>query len=173
MKSAPMSISKATPETQSESLSYSDGMNVALYALGPRARSRAELHAHLVKRNFELSTVEAVLDQLEIEGVLNDLEFAQLWSESRQRQKKMSKRLIIQELRVKGVSQDIIDEVMEEIDDESEYKLAYALAERKYRSCSHLEPEKIYSRISGALSRKGFSGGLTSRIIRELTGTNS
>ncbi len=164
-----MSISK----TDSEALTYSDAMNVALYALAPRARSRAELHTHLIKRNAQAEVADAVLDQLELEGLLNDLEFAQLWSESRQRQKKMSKRLIIQELRVKGVAQDIIDEAMEEIDDESEYKLAYALAERKYRSCSHLEPEKIYSRISGALSRKGFSGGLTSRIIRELTGTES
>lgn len=148
-------------------------MNVALYALAPRARSRAELHAHLIKRNFDDVTSEAVLDQLELEGLVNDLEFAQLWSESRQRQKKLSKRIISQELRVKGVAQDIIEEVIAEIDDESEYKLAYALAERKYRSCAHLDPEKIYSRISGALSRKGFSGGLTSRIIRELTGTES
>ncbi len=148
-------------------------MNVALYALAPRARSRAELHAHLIKRNFDDVTSEAVLDQLELEGLVNDLEFAQLWSESRQRQKKLSKRIISQELRVKGVAQDIIEEVIAEIDDESEYKLAYALAERKYRSCAHLDPEKIYSRISGVLSRKGFSGGLTSRIIRELTGTES
>ena len=124
----------------------------------------------MIKRNFEENVAEAVLDQLEIEGLVNDLEFAQLWSESRQRQKKLSKRIISQELRAKRVSQDIIDEVIAEIDDEDEYKLAYALAERKYRSCAHLDPEKIYSRISGALSRKGFSGGLTSRIIRELTG---
>ena len=148
-------------------------MNVALYALGPRARSRGELHDHLIKRNFEENVAEAVLDQLEIEGLVNDLEFAQLWSESRQRQKKLIKRIISQELRAKRVSQDIIDEVIAEIDDEDEYKLAYALAERKYRSCAHLDPEKIYSRISGALSRKGFSGGLTSRIIRELTGADS
>ncbi len=166
-----MSISK--PKAESETLTYSDAMNVALYALAPRARSRAELHTHLIKRNCDASIAEAVLDQLEIEGLLNDLEFAQLWSESRQRQKKMSKRIISQELRTKGVSQDIIEEVIAEIDDESEYKLAFALAERKYRSCAHLEPEKIYSRISGALSRKGFSGGLTSRIIRELTGADS
>ena len=174
MKPAQMSTSKSEKQTQElPSDSYSDAMNVALYALGPRARSRAELRAHLIKRNFEISTCENVLDQLEIEGLINDLEFAQLWSESRQRQKKMSKRIISQELRTKGVSQEIIDEVIEQIDDESEYKLAFALAERKYRSCSHLEAEKIYSRISGALSRKGFSGGLTSRIIRELTGADS
>ena len=169
MKPAQMLNSKQA-EPSEAGLTYSDAMNVALYALAPRARSRAELHAHLIKRNFDASIAGAVLDQLELEGLLNDLEFAQLWSESRQRQKKMSKRIISQELRTKGVSQDIIDEVIAEIDDESEYKLAYELAERKYRSCAHLEPEKIYSRISGALSRKGFSGGLTSRIIRDLTG---
>jgi regulatory protein len=174
MKPAQMLNSKnAQPSSESTGLTYSDAMNIALYALAPRARSRAELHAHLIKRNFDESIAEAVLDQLELEGLLNDLEFAQLWSESRQRQKKMSKRIISQELRTKGVSQDIIDEVIAEIDDESEYKLAYELAERKYRSCSHLEPEKIYGRISGALARKGFSGSLASRIIRELMGTHS
>ena len=41
-----------------------------------------------------------VLDELELQGLLNDLEFAQIWSESRQRQKKLSKRVIAQELRV-------------------------------------------------------------------------
>ena len=83
----------------------------------------------------------------------------------------MSKRVISSELRTKGVAQDIIDEVIAEIDDETEYQLAYSIAERKFRSCSHLEPEKIYSRLSGALARKGFSGGLSSRIIRELIAT--
>jgi regulatory protein len=100
--------------------------------------------------------------------LLNDLEFAQIWSESRQRQKKLSKRVIAQELRVKGVSQDIIDETIEKIDDEDEYKIAFELASRKYRSCSHLDPEVIYRRISGLLSRKGYNHSITGRIMREL-----
>ena len=83
MKPAQMLNSKKAEP--SEGLTYSDAMNIALYALAPRARSRAELHAHLIKRNFDASIAEAVLDQLELEGLLNDLEFAQLWSESRQR----------------------------------------------------------------------------------------
>jgi regulatory protein len=170
MKPAQMSTSKK--EAPSE-LTYSDAMNIALYALAPRARSRTELHEHLLKRNVTEEISEAVLDQLELEGLLNDLEFAQLWSESRQRQKKMSRRIISQELRMKGVAQDIIDEVIGEIGDDEEYARAYELAERKYRTCAHLEPEKIYGRISSLLARKGFSGGLASRIIRELTGADS
>jgi len=140
----------------------------ALYALAPRAKSRAELHAHLKKRGVEDEIASSVLDDLELQGLLNDLEFAQIWSESRQRQKKLSKRVIAQELRVKGDSQDIIDETIEKIDDEDEYKIAFELASRKYRSCSHLDQEVIYRRISGLLSRKGYNHSITGRIMREL-----
>jgi regulatory protein len=143
-------------------------MSSALHALAPRAKSRAELSTHLLKREIDSEIVDAVLDELELQGLLNDLEFANIWSESRQRQKKLSKRVIAGELRTKGVSQDIIDEVIEKIDDELEYQTAFTLAEKKFRSSKHLPPEKIYSRVSGVLNRKGFSSSITSRIIREL-----
>ena len=116
-------------------------MSIALFALAPRAKSRDELFKQLLKRGVESETANAVLDSLELQGLLNDLEFAKLWSESRQRSKKLSKRVIATELRGKGVAQDIITEVIEEIDDETEYAQAFLLAERKYRSISHLDPE--------------------------------
>ena len=143
-------------------------MDCALHALAPRARSRSELHDHLIKRGVEAEVAVGILDSLELQGLLNDLEFAKLWAESRQRQKKLSKRVISSELRQKGVAQDIIDETIDGIDDEDEYQMAYALAERKYRSCSHLDPEVAYRRISGLMARKGFSHSITSRIMREL-----
>ena len=145
---------------------------MALYALAPRAKSRDELFKQLLKRGVEVETANAVLDSLELQGLLNDLEFAKLWSESRQRAKKLSKRVIAGELRIKGVAQDIINEVIEEIDEESEYQQAFLLAERKYKSISHLDPEVVYRRISGLLARKGYGHGICARIMRELTGIN-
>ena len=90
-------------------------MSIALYALAPRAKSRDELFKQLLKRGVDADNANAVLDSLELQGLLNDLEFAKLWSESRQRAKKLSKRVIAGELRTKGVSQDIINEVIEEL----------------------------------------------------------
>ena len=147
---------------------YSYAETVAYYSLAPRARSRAELHQILLKRNVSEEIAISVLDNLELQGLLNDLEFAQLWSESRQRQKKLSKRVIVGELRMKGVAQDIIDEAVDSIDDEAEYAMAFQLAEKKYRSCSHLDPDVAYRRISSLLQRKGFNHSITSRIMREL-----
>ena len=147
---------------------YSDAMSMALYALAPRAKSRAELHTQLLKRGVEAEVSSNVLDSLELQGLLNDLEFAKIWSESRRRQKKLSSGVIIQELRTKGVAQDIIDEVMQESDPDEEYAMAYALAERKYRSCAHLDEMVIYRRVHSLLARKGFSHQVTNRILKEL-----
>ena len=141
---------------------------MALYALAPRAKSRAELHSQLLKRGVEAEISSAVLDSLELQGLLNDLEFAKIWSESRQRQKKLSSSLIIRELRGKGVPQDIIDEVMQDGDVEAEYQMALEIATRKYRSCAHLEEVVIYRRIQSLLARKGFNHQITERIMREL-----
>ncbi|MEI6649202.1 MAG: regulatory protein RecX [Actinomycetes bacterium] len=148
--------------------SFSEAESIALNALAPRARSRAELHAHLLKRGVDDGVAHSVLDHLELQGFLNDLEFAKIWSESRQRQKKLSKRVIAGELRVKGVAQDIIDEVIEGIDAGAEYQMALDLAARKYRSCSHLESEVIYRRVHSVLARKGFDHSTISAVLREV-----
>ena len=50
--------------------------------------------------------------------------------------------------------------------------MAMTLAERKYRSCSHLDHDVIYRRVHGLLSRKGFSHSISGRIMRELLGSN-
>lgn len=147
---------------------YSEAMTLALYALAPRAKSRAELHSQLLKRGVEREISSAVLDSLELQGLLNDLEFAQLWSESRRRQKKLSSNAITQELRSKGVAPDIIEEVMESSDIDAEYQMAFELAERKYRSCAHLDQMVIHRRVHSLLARKGFSYQITERIMREL-----
>ena len=147
---------------------YSEAMSLALYALAPRAKSRAELQVQLRKRGVASDTASAVLDSLELQGLLNDLEFAQLWMESRRRQKRLSVSAITQELRSKGVAQDIIDEVMQGSDLDAEYQMAFDLAERKYRSCAHLDHMVIYRRVHSLLARKGFSHQITERIMREL-----
>ena len=134
----------------------------------PLAPRVGELHAQLLARGVEPETSSNVLDSLELQGLLNDLEFAKIWTESRRRQKKLSRGVITQELRTKGVAQDIIDEVMQDSDPDAEYAMAFELAERKYRSCAHLDQMVIYRRVHSLLARKGFSHQVTERIMREL-----
>ena len=143
-------------------------MDCALHALAPRARSRSELHDHLIKRGVEAEVAVGILDSLELQGLLNDLEFAKLWAESRQRQKKLSKRVISSELRQKGVAQDIIDEALLAVSDDDELRMATELVEKKVRALSRLTPEVRKRRLFGLLARKGYHTGIALRVIQDL-----
>ncbi|HUW87606.1 MAG TPA: regulatory protein RecX [Candidatus Paceibacterota bacterium] len=147
---------------------YSLAQTIALVALAPRAKSRGELFAHLKKRGIAEDVANAVLYRLQEQGFVNDEEFARAWVESRQRTKKLSKRVIASELRGKGVEDEIIITVTSEIDDRLEYSIALDLALRKFRPISHLDSELIRRRIHGALARRGFSMSLINEVMREI-----
>ena len=109
-----------------------------------------------------------MLFRLQEQGFVNDEDFARAWSESRQRSKKLSRRIIAGELREKGVSSEIIEIVTSEIDPDAEYAIALELAARKYRPIAHLDPELIRRRVHGALMRKGFSSSVINSVMREI-----
>jgi len=147
---------------------YQVGTTIALTALGRRAKSRGELFTLLKKRGIPEEVANAVLFRLAERGFVNDHEFARYWSESRQRTKKVSKRIIGGELRSKGISSEIIERITGDISDDEEFANAMTFAERKARAVSSLSPEVACRRMCGALSRRGFSGPVISRVLAEL-----
>ena len=101
-------------------------------------------------------------------GLINDAEFAKAWTQSRHNSKKLSKRIIAGELRIRGVDQNSIDEALDEIDGEDEYRMAFGLAMKKYATMSRLEADVQIRRIQSLLQRKGFGFDVIGRVIREL-----
>ena len=147
---------------------YSIANTIALNALVVRAKSKGELLAHLKKRGVEDDVAQATIFRLQENGLINDEEFAKAWTQSRHTSKKLSKRIIAGELRTRGVDQSSIDQALDEIDDESEYRTAFSLGMKKYNTMSRLEPEVQIRRIQSLLQRKGFSFPTIARVIREL-----
>jgi len=147
---------------------YSIANTIALNALVTRAKSKGELLAHLKKRGIKDDVAQATIFRLQEKGLINDSEFAKAWTQSRHTSKKLSKRIIAGELRTRGVDQSSIDEALDEIDDESEYRTAFSLGMKKYNTMSRLQPEVQIRRIQSLLQRKGFSFPTIARVIREL-----
>jgi regulatory protein len=133
-----------------------------------RAKSKGELLAHLKTRGIEEDVAAATIFRLQEAGLVNDTEFARAWANSRHSHKKLSKRSIAGELRQKGVVQESIDQALDEIDDESEYRAAFDLAFKKYNTMSRLDPEVQVRRIQSLLGRKGFSFSTIGRVLKEL-----
>ncbi|MEY4444745.1 MAG: hypothetical protein RL301_824 [Actinomycetota bacterium] len=146
----------------------SAAQTIALNALAPRAKSRGELASHLKRRGVEDLAAEVVLDKLEKSGLVNDLEFARAWADSRMRAKNLSKRVIAGELREKGVSAELIAIALDEIDSDLEYRAALELGMRKARSLKRFDDETRQRRLISALQRKGFNFSVISAVLKEI-----
>ena len=141
---------------------------ICLNALAVRAKSRGELAAQLKRRGIPLEVATDVLDRLERSKLINDLDFARAWSKSRLSSKKISKRVLAQELRRKEVADDLIAIALDEISSDDEYEAALQLGERKARSLQNYAEDVRTRRITSALARKGYNYGIISRVLKEV-----
>jgi regulatory protein len=141
---------------------------ICLNALAVRAKSRGELAAQLKRRGIPLDVANEVLDRLERSKLINDLDFARAWSKSRLSSKKISKRVLAQELRRKEVADDLIAIALDEISSDDEYEAALQLGERKARSLQNYAEDVRERRITSALARKGYNYGIISRVLKEV-----
>ena len=133
-----------------------------------RARSRAELAEAMAKKAVPDDIIDEVLERFEAVGLVDDAQFASLWVEGQQRRMK-SGRVLRQELRRKGVDDDVISAALQETSDDADYTAALAFAAKRARSMTGLAPEVRYRRLAGALARRGFSSGLCHRVVHEVT----
>lgn len=137
----------------------------SLHYLSYRNRSEAEIRRHLERKELSPSAINAALDRLKEQSLVNDLNFAQEWVENRNTFRPRGKKALSSELYQKGISREIIQEVLQDLD---ERKLAMQLAQKKINRVKGLDREDFQKKLYGYLSRKGFHYGICKEIVREL-----
>lgn len=151
------------PEADQEAVAR----KILLDQLTGQARSRKELTDKLAKKDVLPEVAKRLLDRFEEVGLVDDRAFARAWVESRQPGKGLARRALAQELRRKGIDDDLAREALDEIDPADEEATARALVRKKLRSVAGFEPEKATRRLAGMLARKGYPPGLAFSVIRE------
>jgi len=136
-------------------------MNKALgYAfrlLKYRPRSKHELRQRLKRRGFSDSIITETLIFLKDKGLVDDLEFARIWVESRIK-KPLGIHRLKQELRIKGIDKNLIEQVIERVGSRyNEEETIGNLIQRRMERLRHIEPAKAKRRIFLYLLRRGFS----------------
>jgi regulatory protein len=140
---------------------------ILLDQLTGRARSRSDLATKLAQRNVPDDIATRLLDRFEEVGLVDDAAFARLWVEQRQPGRGLARRALAQELRRKGIDDDVAKEALDEIDTEDEVESARVLVRRKLRSVRGLDQQVAVRRLTGMLARKGHSSGVAYRVVRE------
>ena len=143
--------------------------NTAYRHLTIRPRSRAEVEKKLHDRSFPADIVHSVIDHLLRLGYLNDALFARQWAASRVRSRGFGRRRIEQELRLKGISRDIVRDTLAGLfKDASELEVARKEAEKKLKTLARIVPEVRKRRLAGFLERRGFTADIIRSVLRSL-----
>ncbi len=140
---------------------------ILLDQLTGRARTRSELADKLASRNVPGDIATRLLDRFEEVGLVDDAAFAREWVEQRQSGRGLARRALAQELRRKGIEDEVAQEVLGEIDDDDEVAAARMLVRAKLRSVRTLDRDKAVRRLVGMLARKGHSSSVAFRVVKE------
>ncbi|MFW5469896.1 regulatory protein RecX [Knoellia sp. CPCC 206435] len=159
------------PEDPATAGSEPDAHDVArqivLRQLTNSPKSRAQLAQALARRDCDPDVAQAVLDRMEDVGLVDDEAYAGMLVRSQQAGRGLARRALAQTLRQKGVSDEVAEAALDEVDPADEEERARALVEKRLRRLHGLEATVQTRRLAGMLARKGYPSDLSLRLIRE------
>lgn len=152
--------------------------NRAVFFLKFRPRSEREVRQNLLvyfaKKKISPQDYEQVIiitiDRLKNLNFINDRDFIHYWVERRFRENPKGKRIIIDELRQKGIKDDLIEEAVDsELKSYSQEEVVKKLiekADRRYKSLPLFERKQ---KLLNFILRRGFSFSEVNKTIDEMT----
>lgn len=147
----------------------------ALRYLAHRPRSTAEVRRTLEQQALPAAATDAAIERLLAAGYLDDEAFARFWVSNREQFRPRAPLALRQELRQKGITDDIIAKALQEVDSESS---AYRAGLAQARRLETLDQRTFRQKLGSHLLRRGFSYDVVwpvvDRLWRELRqGTDS
>jgi len=135
--------------------------NVMRYA-AMRRRSAWEIESYLVRKHCPAELAKTILNKLSDIGLVDDGAFARSWVENRRLLKPTSRRTILQELRVKRVSEAAIEQALAEDETTDRATLLQLIAKKRAR---YPDDQKLMQ----YLARHGFAYDDIKRALGAIT----
>lgn len=129
-----------------------------------RPRSEKEMSLWLKRKKLHESLHNNLFNRLNRLNLVDDRKFAEWWVEQRQEFSPKAKRILNYELRMKGIKNEIIDEVLGEtkIDEE---KIARELLQKKAYKWKNMPTRDARLKMSQFLARKGFGWDTIDKVV--------
>jgi regulatory protein len=141
----------------------------ALRFVGHRPRSRKEIEARLKEKGHDEDAVSRTIQKLLEQKIIDDEQFASMWTEHRLFSQKKGRRWVQQELQQKGLSKEHIQEALANVDEEAELEAAYDTAKKKWLSTKG-EPYERKHKLAAFMLRRGYSNTMVNSVIKRVTG---
>jgi regulatory protein len=148
-----------------------DSLRSAAYrAVSYRPLTAKELRAKLQKRkDADNEMIESIIQELVKDRYIDETLIAEDVVRRGKEVNLLARRLLQRDLLHRGISQDIINDVLDEQYPETdEYLVARTLALKKLSTLKGVSANKRFNRIGGALGRKGFPSYIIAEVLRNI-----
>jgi regulatory protein len=143
---------------------------ILLDRLSAQPRTRAELAHTLATKLVPDEVARRLLDRFEQVGLVDDAAFARSWVESRQAGRGLARRALAQELRRKGVPDEVARQALDQVDPDDETAAARELVRRRLPTMRRLDHRARTRRLTAMLARKGYPPGVAFAVVRDALG---
>jgi len=130
-----------------------------------RPRSEKELEGWLKRKKVHESMHKDLFNRLKRMELVDDKKFAEWWVEQRGTFKPRGTRALAQELRMKGIDREVIEQVLMETP-MNEEKIAKELLEKKMYRWKNLPKREASLKMTQFLARKGFGWDVIKKVVR-------
>ncbi len=159
-------------EDRQKTEDYQNARDFALNYLSYRSRSSKEVFDRLRRKGYSDEVAQSVVEYLTERRYLDDRAFAVEWAGFSAYHKLSGRILLSQELRLKGISADIIEDVIRETysPDGREKELALQLVHKRIRRSHKKDRDKLMRSLINLLARHGFSRSVIRDAVMEALG---
>ncbi len=143
----------------------------AFRLLQRRIHSAKEIYTKLRQKFSDELLIKKCISELQQKGFINDEEFAVAFISEKQKSRKWSRTRLKSELIKRGISGEIISNVLNEtFNPEQEEQAAKELVEKKYRQLIRKETDKrkLFQKLMMYLQSKGYDYELSSEMIKKI-----
>lgn len=154
---------------ESASEKFSKWYNRSLKILALRPRSTKEIRDYLLRKKTPEVIITQIVAKLVSAKLLNDYSFAEWFVENRQEFRPKSTAVLRGELYQRGISREIIEEVLlRKAGSDEEFTGAYRVAEKKWRILRGLSQFTKTKKLQEFLWRKGYSRDIVHTVLEKL-----
>ena len=137
-----------------DSVSFRRAYNKGLDLLSRRPYGIKELIKKLCEKGHEKEASEKACERLCELGLLNDENYAEILAKELIERKNYSTKRVKQELLFRGVSREIVDNLVDSLDNDAEYRIILVIKKKYFNK---LNDEKGRKRAIDGLMRLGYS----------------
>ena len=134
--------------------------------LSRRDRTVAEVRAHLLAKETSEAVIDEVVEELQVQGYLDDARYAQRFAEDRRNLDGWGSERIERKLRSLGIEREHVAAALASQEGEDELAAAVAILRRRFRVPP--ETDRDRDRALGMLARRGYELEVAYDAVRAL-----